>query len=453
MNLSSKNIVAVIALIVLLVYGGLKGLIYYKFKNAVDSTSAQMRIFATLRYETISSSLLDNSVTIHKVSILPSGFEDSINIDAITLQTQSLGYLLGGLSSSRGSGRGGEFPERLNITMNGLKIDLYGSMVDKLEQALAQLSSVIPDTVQTACGNKLYLGPAEYRDMGYDILDSNLRFAYTFSTDGINVAMDWSTKDMASATLEMKMSSPSHASTMALISSPPQLQELAISYHDLSYTQRSNEYCAKQGKYNNVAEYITATSNQGDAAYALQWGFVPGPGIKQAYKDFLANPGNIKVSIRPPKGFNQNTIGLYKAEDLVSVLNLEIIVNDKPITDLSFAFTPAESTSDAGAVVSIQERLENFKALLEQKEIKPAEKAKLKAKGPTPRFHTVKMSQLKPLIGKQTRVYTKNNQIRRGTLTGLSAKTLNVTQLVHRGEFTMNIDKTNVKKIEVFYAK
>ena len=453
MNLSSKNIVAVIALIVLLVYGGLKGLVYYKFKDAVDSTSAQMRIFATLRYESISSSLLDNSVTIHKVSILPTGFEDSINVDEITLQTQSLSYLLSGLDSIRGSGRGGEFPERLNITMNGLKIDLYGSMVDKLEQALSQLNGIIKDKIQTACGSKLYLGPAEYRDMGYDILDSNLRFAYTFATDGINVAMDWSTKDMASATLKMKMSGPSRASTMAMISNPPQLEELTISYHDLSYTQRSNEYCTKQGKYNNVEDYIAAASNQDDAAYALQWGFVPGPGIKQAYKDFLANPDNIKVSIRPPKGFNQNTIGLYKAEDMVSVLNLEIIVNDKPVRDLSFAFTPAESTSDAGTVVSIQERLKNFKTLLGQKEIKPVEKAKPESKGPAPRFHQVKMSQLKPLIGKQARVYTKNNQIRRGTLTGLSAETLNVTQQVHRGEFTMNIDKTNVKKIEVFYAK
>lgn len=448
MNLSGRNIVAVAALVLLLVYGGLKGLVYYKFKSAVDTASANMRIFATLRYNNISSSLLDNSVTIHKVTILPAGFEDSINIDAITLQTQSLGYLISGMNP----GRKGEFPEHMNVTMSGLKVDLYGSMIDKLEQALSQLNSAVQGTIPTACGNKLYLGPTEYRELGYDILDSSLRFAYDFSAEGINIAMDWSTKDMASASLEMKMSGPSRASSMAIRSNPPQLEELSITYSDLSYTQRSNEYCTRQGDYKSVEEYIAAASNQNDAAYALQWGFVPGPGIKQAYKDFLSNPDSIRISLRPPKGFNQSTLGLYKPEDLVSALNLEVIVNNKPVTDLSFSFTPSD-TASAETVVSIQDRLQNFKALLEQKEIQPIVKPSPKIKGPTPRFHRVTIGQLKPLIGKQCRVYTRNNPVRRGILSAVTDKTINVTQQVHRGEFTMNIEKNTVDKIEVFYAK
>jgi hypothetical protein len=76
-----------------------------------------------------------------------------------------------------------------------------------------------------------------------------------------------------------------------------------------------------------------------------------------------------------------------------------------------------------------------------------------KEKGPAPRFHRVAQSQLKPLIGKQIRVYTLNNQVRRGVLTNVSDKTIYVTQQVHRGEFTMNIDRNNVKKIEVYYAR
>lgn len=445
MKLSIRNIVGIIALALLVVYAGLKGLIYYKFKNTVDNATAQIRIFATVRYGSISSSLLENSATIHNVSILPAGFDDGIDVDAISVKTQNLGYLISGIGSGR---RGGEFPEYMDITMNGLKIDLYGSMVDKLEQALSQLNSGIEGSVKTACGNKLYLGPAEYRDMGYDILDSNLRFAYTFSTNGINVDMEWSTMDMASANLQMKMSGPSRASTMAMTSNPPQLEELVISYTDLSYTQRTNEYCAKQGKYKSVDEYIATASNQSDSTYALLWGFVPGPGIKQAYKDFLTNPGNITVRMRPPKGFNQNTMGLYKAKDLVTILNLEAMINDKPVTDLSFALADSASAS-----ASLQDRLKNFQALLEDKEVKPLERAKPIIKGPAPRFHPVKMSQLKPFIGKQIRVYTTKSQIRRGILSSISTNTLYVTQKVHRGEFTMNINKESVKKVEVFYAK
>ena len=65
MKLSIRNIVGIIALALLVVYAGLKGLIYYKFKNTVDNATAQIRIFATVRYGSISSSLLENSATIH----------------------------------------------------------------------------------------------------------------------------------------------------------------------------------------------------------------------------------------------------------------------------------------------------------------------------------------------------------------------------------------------------
>lgn len=448
MKLSVRNIVAVIALILLVVYGATKGLVYYKFKSAVDTASANMRIFATLRYTDISSSLLDKSVTVHGVSILPAGFEDGINIDAISLQAQSLGDLLSGMNP----GRKGEFPRHMDVAMTGFKIDLYSSLIDKLEQALSQLNSAFEGTIQTACGNKLYLGPAEYRDLGYDILDSNLRFAYHFADEAIKISMDWSTKDMAAASIEMKMSGPSRASSMAMISNPPQLEEINITYNDLSYTQLSNEYCTQQGKYKSIEEYIIAASSQSDTAYALQWGFVPGPGIKQAYKEFLSNPDNIKISLRPPKGFGRDTIGLYKPEDLVGALNLEVSVNNKPVTDLSFSFTPSDPAS-AETVVSIQQRLQNFKSLMQQKDIQPIVKSKPRVKGPTPRFHAVAINQLKPLIGKQCRVYTKNDQVRRGILSAVTGNTINVTQQVHRGEFTMNIDKSSVEKIEVFYAR
>ncbi|MGD8526337.1 MAG: hypothetical protein PVJ63_08805 [Thioalkalispiraceae bacterium] len=447
MNLSVKNIAAIALLVIVLIYAGLKGMVYYKTKNALDNASAQMRIFASLRYDSISSSLLDHSVTINKVTILPVGFEDGVKIDAVTLQTDSLARLLSG------PGRGGDFPRQMNVSLNGLKIDLYGAMIDKLERALAQLDSVIQDTLQTACGNKLYLGPADYRDMGYDILDSNLRISYQFADDGINLAIDASTRDVAAVSMEMKMSGPSRASAMAMASNPPQLEQVKVTYTDLNYTQRSNQYCTRLGEYQSVNDYIDALINQNDAAYALQWGFVPGPGLKQAYRDFLTSPGTITISMRPPRGFNQNTAGLYKPEDLPGALNLEVMVNDKPVTDLSFSFTPGDSQQSAETVATIRERLQNFKAVLQDKPPKPVAKPQPKEKGPAPRFHRVAQSQLKPLIGKQIRVYTLNNQVRRGVLTNVSDKTIYVTQQVHRGEFTMNIDRNNVKKIEVYYAR
>lgn len=440
----------ILLLVLLIAYGAIKGLIYYKFKNSVDSASNQMRIFATMRYEGITSSLLDSSVSLENVSILPSGFEDGIKIDSITLQTADIGYLLKGFDTRRG-----ELPKRINVSMKGFKIDLYGSMIDQFEQLMNQLGGMMKGVVSSTCGTKLYLGPAEYREMGYDILSSDLQFGYTFTDQGIDMTFDWATRDVGAAIMVMKMTGPTRPSAMAMKSNPPQLTELSLAYQDLSYLQRSNEYCAKQSN-RDVAKYIEAEVNKPDKAYALHWGFVPGPGLKQAYKEFLSNPGTISLIMRPPAGFNPKTIGLYKPEELPNLLDMELSVNEKPVTDLRFSFAaPGTTSADKAEIASLQDRISTFKEILQKKdEPKPLVQQPTKInKGPAPRFHLVKVTDLKGHIDRKVRVYTKNKQIRYGRLTKVSGSALQVTQDVHRGEFTMIIPKGDIQKVEVLYAR
>jgi hypothetical protein len=449
MKLTFRNLLGITLLIAGVAYVAAKGLVYYKFKNSVDTASAQMRIFATLQYEGISSSLLDSSVTLENVSILPSGFEDGIKIDSITLRTQDISYLLKGFDSRRG-----EFPKRLGISMKGLKIDLYGSMVDQLERVSNQLRNMMKGLVPSTCGNKLYLGPAEYREMGYDILNSDLDFSYKFTDQGIEMTYNWVTREVAAAIMVMKMTGPTRPTAMAVMNNPPQLTEISFAYQDLDYTKRSNEYCAKQGK-REVAQYIEAEVNKPDTAYALQWGFVPGPGLKQAYKDFLTNPGSVSLTIRPPTGFNQNTIGLYKPEELPGLLNMELAVNEQPVTDLSFSFkAPDTKSSEKNEVVTLQDRISTFKDMLQKKddETPLVQQPTPVKKGPPPRFHQVALNNLKKYKDRKVRVYTKNNkQIRYGRLAKISGSALHVTQDIHRGEFTMIIPKGDVAKVEVLY--
>jgi hypothetical protein len=288
--------------------------------------------------------------------------------------------------------------------------------------------------------------------MGYDILDSDLQFGYVFGEQAIEMHLDWTTKDMAAAAMQIKMTGPARASATAVMSNPPQLKEITLLYQDLSLTKRTNQYCAKQSNQ-TIEQYIEAETGKSDKAYALQWGLIPGPGLKQAYKDFLTNPGTVKVTMRPPANFNQNTINLYKPEDLPSILNLAVNVNEKLVNDLSFSFQPAD-VSEAEEIASLQDRLSTFKEILQSKDDKPLiqQPTRIK-KGPPPRFHQVKIADLNKHIDRQVRVYTNSNQIRRGRLASVTGSAINVTQDVHRGEFTMIIVKAEIKKVEVLYAK
>lgn len=451
MNLSLRNILAILLLAAIIIYAATKGLIYYKFKNAVDMASAQMRIFATVRYDDITSSLLDKSVTVHGLSVLPSGFEDGFSIDTVTLQSQDIGFLLKGFDAKKG-----EFPERLNMTAKGFRLDLYGAMIDQVEQILNQLNEMTRGTMPATCGNKQFLGPADYREMGYDILDSDMELGYQFTGQGINITYEWVTRDVASALMLMKISGPTRPSRMAVMSNPPQINEISIAYQDLSYIKRANEYCARLSKQ-DVAQYIEKEVNKADKAYALQWGFIPGPGLKQAYKDFLSKPGTVKLTVRPPENFNQNTIGLYKAEDIPAMLNMELSINDQPVSDLSFRFLPAESSTaeDKEEVATLQDRISSFKKILQTKEdeVPVIQRPTKIKKGPPPRFHRVAIANLKQHKDQQVRVYTKIGIIRYGRLDQVTPNALHVSKDVHRGEFIMIIDKAEIAKVEALYVK
>ncbi|MEJ2142687.1 MAG: hypothetical protein P8Y24_10120 [Gammaproteobacteria bacterium] len=446
MRLSFRNILGIFLLVLLVGYAGIKGLIYYKVKSGVDTASNKMRIFATLRYEGISSSLLDRSVTLENVSFLLNGLEDGFNIDTITLQTDDIGYLLKGFDFRRG-----DLPERFNISIKGSKVDLYGSMIDKVDQSLNELNSMSKGLVTSACGNKLFLRPADFRQMGYDILNSDIEFGYKFTGQGIQLTYDVTTRDFGSASMLIKMTGPTRPSAMAFKSNPPQLTEISITYQDLSYVHRSNEYCAKEGN-RDITKYIEAEVNKPDKAYAYQWGFIPGPGLKQAYKEFLTNPGTISLTMHPPADFTPGSLGLYKPETIPTLLNMKLSVNEKPVSDLSFSFI----ADDNEEIASLQDRFSTFKDILQKDDKKtPLVQQPTKIKKTLPaRYHEVKVAALKSHIDDKVRVYTKKSkQIRSGRLDKVTASALHVTQDVHQGKFTMIIPKTDVLKVEVLFAR
>lgn len=446
MRLSFRNILGILLLVLLVAYAAIKGLIYYKYKNSIDTASNKMRIFATLNYEGISSSLLDRSVTLENVSILLNGLDDGVNIDAITLQTDDIGYLLKGFDSRRG-----DLPERFNISIKGFKVDLYGSMIDKVDQLLNELNSMSKGLVTSPCGNKLYLGPVDYRQMGYDILNSDIEIGYKFTGQGIQLTYDITTRDFGSAAMVIKMTGPTRPSAMAFTSNPPQLAEISIAYQDLSFVQRSNEYCARESN-RDVAKYIEAEVNKPDKAYAFEWGFVPGPGLKQAYKEFLTNPGTISLTMHPPADFTPGSLGLYKPEAIPTLLDMKLSVNEKPVSDLSFSF----NADDSGQIATLQDRISTFKDILQKddKKIPLVQQPTKIKKSPPARYHEVKVAALKGHVDDKVRVYTKKSkQIRSGRLDKITASALYVTQDVHQGKFTMIIPKADVLKVEVLYAR
>lgn len=208
----------------------------------------------------------------------------------------------------------------------------------------------------------------------------------------------------------------------------PKLDEIKFSYSaDSTYMNSVKRYCGKVTKLGEQG-YLNSMINASDKDYLRYFQFAPGPGIREAIKNFLTNPGEVEISISPEGEIDPNVVNQYAIEDLPDVLGLTVSVNGKAVTDLSIQV--AGSTQD-------QE---------ETAEGQAGEPQKPKV---TYEFQDTPMKRLPAYIGARVIIHTDDGNQRTGRLTGIDAKDLSVEQRIHNGKLEVIISRFKVKRVEV----
>jgi hypothetical protein len=157
-----------------------------------------------------------------------------------------------------------------------------------------------------------------------------MNYALNTRAKSLKYEMDMTIRDMTRFAMDMRMVG---VSTNLSGEEVPQLRELGVTVKDLSYNERMKNYCAGVSKITNE-EYIKAEVEGGMLQRA---GIALGPGLRQAYRDYLTKAGEIQVRIRPTEDIDPRTLTMFKPEDLRTILNLTVTANGKPVEDLSFA--------------------------------------------------------------------------------------------------------------------
>jgi len=224
---------------------------------------------------------------------------------------------------------------------------------------------------------------------------------------------------------------------------PPRLNTVTVNYIDQSYTTRFTKYCAGLSKL-GINEYIAAEANQRPAYYGLTWGFVPGPGLRQAYGAFLTNPGQIDVSLELPESVTPDNVHLFKPEDIPGLLNLQVSVNGEAVKDLSFDFYKGKKLDLSGNIDRLFAKpgAAPVAPLREKKIVKYETK-----------YHTVPVSSLEKYVGEEVRLQTTSGKTRLGFLTKIGSNVAHVEQRVHRGRFSMTVPLGSIAKAEVLLTR
>lgn len=424
-----KKLVLILILAPAAVYLGLKGYIHHNVKVALEQLTTVAGPFVSIRYGGIRSSL-DGSFTIENIKLQPTGMTDVFPIRELTVETPGLGFLL----SAKSRLASGDFPDRLRLVINGLNLDLSSPMMSSFDSLLGAVAASRPAATRRHCGGAQIFGPREYRKLGYETLDMDIATGYQMDKNlgRIVVTVDWRTRDMARLESTLTFSGR-EAMFRPGATERPQLTAVQATYTDLSYLDRVKRHCAEADGV-SVDDYVRAVSAD-DSEFIAVWGFAPGPGLREAYRQFVQKPGEFRIEAHPADGFDPRSLALYKAKDIPAMLNLTLHVNGTPVTDLSIseAVPAAAATGDREAAPAGS----------------PAGKVLPPAPEP-PGYRRVTPETLAQYIGRDVRVRSGGQQ-REGVLTEVAANVITVERRYGAGNMAFKVPIKQISQVEVLF--
>jgi hypothetical protein len=429
-----------VVLVPVAVYGGLKAYVYTHARTAVRHLIEQAAPLVAIEYRGIGSTLPSGTVQIEGLTFRPTIIPDTITVRTVVLRAGSLTSLLKLMRDADSRTP----PESLSIAVQGASLNLDGVLASSMDQFLTMTASAGGMEPVAHCGNQQTVGFAFLRRLGYESLTMDMQVSYDIrkGSDVLTFGVDLNVPDMSRITMDAKVAGVS-AGTGDFKTA--QLKELGLAYKDLSYKDRVQRVCAQAAKISD-AEYVRSELEQGAFQRA---GIVPGPGLLDAYREFLTGSSSeVKVRAYPSEGFDAKAIQFYQPADVLQQLNAQVTVNNKRIDDLSFSFgkptfakasprqeTAATAPPPAG-VAAVAKEAPQFRPVETRSE--PAED-----------FRPVQVKDLSGYINQTVRLHPRGQPMREGVLMQIAGGVASVQRRFGINDVVYKIPLTSIERAEV----
>ena len=444
-----RNILIAAILALLALAAGINGYIHHQFKTNIDKALNSVNMVAQIKYSDLSTSIISGEVELKNVRISAALLPEEITLGNVTLETPGFAYMLNGPENIKN----GNLPDHLGFKIEGFYFDLHSETADWLDRLVKRMQPIYASE-RKLCAGKSIFGPSDYKEMGYTRLSSDMRFAYAFNE--INQTLDINvtalTRNMGSMEALINITNiGSMSSEKVMQGGMPQLSNVEVTYKDEGYVPHIVKYCSELSNMEKE-DFIKAEVKQSDKYFYMIWGFAPGQGLREAYKDFLYKSDTLTLTMAPGKDFNPMMVSTMSTNELMDALNVNLKINGLFVSDLSFKMPPpafAESF-DRQLAKSL-----DFDALLRGDPIKPPvkiKKRKVYKKAPA-KYHTISISEIPKHITDFVQITTKTGHIRKGQLLRMDSKNLYVRKKVSGGNFTMTVPREKIKSVKAYFSK
>jgi len=306
-----RNLLVAAAIIGVGGYFGAKFYVQHKTAEDLDALLAQARPFVDIEYEhvvaTIGGELRAENVTIR----LPQ-FDDELTAESIGVVTPGFLFLLGFDRSQL------EFPERLGVAIEGLRVSTDADFMRTLDELRDVQVAAIELTPADECASTYGLTPAAMKRFGYHevVVDLNATFRRAESHLVLEFGAD--VEDMYAFDVELTFDGLADPTALAR-GVTPLLVGGRLDYVDQSLNGRIVEHCAEQQV---TQEDVLAAQLREVQSLALRSGVELDALLIQPYTDFLLGKQRFTLMSAPPKPVDLSRVSLYKPSDVPNLLNL-----------------------------------------------------------------------------------------------------------------------------------
>ncbi len=412
-----------------LVYGGSKLYLQQKVKADLDRVIATAAPFMELSYGDIDSDLLNGTLTVANVWVAPEALTEGIRIDRIVIRGDGMGFLLKLAAESFGS----EPPRRLQLAFQGMAIPLELMDNAKIDSALLRSRVDAPK----ACSLGGILQHAGLEDLGFQqlLMDGFVRYQLTPSGSGVTLEMAYTLQGIEYSRIEVDITGKLSPAAMAS-GAKPALNSLRLHYQlDSEFSSNMIAHCASKAGQKPQA-FLDALFLVDNEVYGSELGFVPGPGLKELLKKVVGSAEELVITASPSPNLTMANISLYKPKQLLELLDLKVMSNGQPVTDLSYQFSP-KSKEMLARLGKAQEPGSN-------------KTAKVKRKRVVKRYLPVEVKLLKGYVGSELKIYSNQTEKpREGVLTSIGDRVVTVEQRLFGGKIELHIPLKKIERVEV----
>jgi len=423
-------ILTVVLLIPALLYGGLKGFMYYKAKRSVDEIVQAAAHQADIRYVDISTDLR-GAVTVSGIDVQPLGYDDALSIASLRIASDDPMFFF---RSSDWEAGGAAPPSSLSFAVSGISLLLSSDF-------MRELARVEGDASQP-CAEGLQISPQLLRSIGFSEIGMDLDGHYRLNEAArtLELGLNMELHDIESMRIEATLA---EVDTEALASGAlPQVSLGGLSAAvrvTPEFGQKALNVCAAgtEQAASGWSEQLAAKALEGFE----QQGLVLGSGLAGAVQRFYREWGEVKLVAAPRQPVGLMSLMFLPPDRLADTLNLQLSLNGSPIADTSFSWQ-GPAAQDLSALLGAEQA--------DGAESTPTQPRRIIVRR---KYEAVAVSDIARYVDHQVHIKPRGQPLREGLLKRIRGGSAEVEQSLHGGKFTVYVPLEDIESLQALVQR